>query len=223
MSFTPAPTPPPPTRPERKRFRRVRRRALLLLLSLFCLLFVAMLPYRRKPLEPLPFPYFTIFSPNYDDRSNFAPIDCVVIHSTVEPTTLGTVNIFLNPASGVSAHFVVGKDGQVIQMVPVEKRAWHAGASELEGRTSVNDFSIGIEMVNRNDGIDPYPEAQIQAVAGIIRFVRSRYAIPDSRIVSHAQVARPAGRKSDPRGFDFAYLITLLNVLPRVPKELPSP
>jgi N-acetylmuramoyl-L-alanine amidase/AmpD protein len=222
MSFTHAPQVISP-RPERKRNRRVRRRVLLIIFTLLCLLFAAMLPLGRKRLEPMPFPYLTIFSPNYDDRSYFATIDTIVLHSTVEPTTLGTVQIFLNPTSGVSAHFVVGKDGQVIQMVPVEKRAWHAGASELEGRTSVNDFSIGIEMVNRNDGLDPYPEAQIQAVAGIIRFVRSRYPIPDSRIVSHEKVARPIGRKSDPRNFDFPYLLSLLSVSPPVRTGAPSP
>ncbi|MCS6775709.1 MAG: N-acetylmuramoyl-L-alanine amidase [Chloroherpetonaceae bacterium] len=162
--------------------------------------------------DPLPMPYPYIPSPNYDDRPEGVTVNCVVLHATVEPTVQGTINIFLDPAKRVSAHFIVGKEGQVIQMVPVEKRAWHAGPSELDGKPAVNDYSVGIEMVNRNDGVDPYPEVQMQAVAGIIRFVRSRYVIPDERIVSHATVARPAGRKTDPRNFDLDRLRRLARI-----------
>lgn len=151
----------------------------------------------------LPLPYAFVPSPNFDDRSPGAKIDCLVIHATVEPTTEGTMQIFLTPSRKVSAHFVVGRDGRVVQMVPVEKRAWHAGLSVLEGFRGVNDFSVGIEMVNLNDGKEPYPVEQMEAVAGIIRLLRSRYDIPDNRIVSHAQIALPAGRKNDPVGFDF--------------------
>lgn len=157
----------------------------------------------RQPLSPIPLPYAFVLSPNCDDRPAGSEVDCIVLHSTVEPTTEGTMGIFLTPSRRVSAHFVVGKDGRVVQMVPVEKRAWHAGPSVLEGARSVNDFSVGIEMVNLNDGKDPYTPEQMQAVAGIIRFLRSRYNIPDSRIVSHAQIALPVGRKTDPAGFDF--------------------
>lgn len=141
-------------------------------------------------------------SPNCDERSGNAPVSCIVLHATVEPTTEGTIGIFLDKARKVSAHFVVGKDGRIVQMAPLEKRAWHAGNSIWEGVKRVNDYSIGIEMVNLNDGKDPYPEPQVQAVAKIIRFVRVHYDIPDSRIVSHAQIALPPGRKSDPLGFD---------------------
>ena len=159
--------------------------------------------------SPLPLAYAYVPSPNCDNRPPNADINCIVLHATVEPTTEGTMNIFLNPARRVSAHFIVGKDGRVVQMVPVEKRAWHAGTSVLEGVGSVNDYSVGIEIVNRNDGKDPFTEAQYEAVAGIVRFLRSRYALPDSRLVSHAAIALPVGRKSDPLGFDFARLCAL--------------
>ncbi len=157
----------------------------------------------QSALTLMPLPYAFVPSPNFDDRSPGAKINCLVIHATVEPTTEGTMQIFLTPSRKVSAHFVVGRDGRVVQMVPVEKRAWHAGLSVLEGIRGVNDFSVGIEMVNLNDGKEPYPVEQMEAVAGIIRLLRSRYDIPDSRIVSHAQIALPAGRKNDPVGFDF--------------------
>ena len=107
-------------------------------------------------------------------------------------------------------HFVVGKDGKVIQMVPIERRAWHAGVSHLNGISNVNSYSIGVEMVNRNDGRDPYPDAQYNAVAGIVRLLRTRLVIPDNRIVSHAKIALPIGRKSDPVGFNFSKLRSMI-------------
>jgi len=89
-----------------------------------------------------------------------------------------------------------------VQMVAVSRRAWHAGRSALEGVPNVNHFSVGIEMVNRGDGLDPYPPAQIRAAARIVRVLRRHARIPDRRIVRHADVARPVGRKVDPLGFD---------------------
>ena len=157
----------------------------------------------QRELSTLPLVYAFSPSPNFDDRPFGTKINCLVIHATVEPTTEGTMDIFLTPSRKVSAHFVVGRDGRVVQMVPVEKRAWHAGVSVFEGVSAVNNYSVGIEMVNLNDGKDPYTVEQMESVAGIIRLLRSKYDIPDSRIVSHAQIALPAGRKNDPVGFDF--------------------
>lgn len=193
-----------------------RRRITVLVLA--CGLFAVIL--FRRPVSmaltppPMPLPYDYVPSPNCDNRPAGATINCLVLHATVEPTTEGTMGIFLNTTRKVSAHFVVGRDGRVVQMVPVERRAWHAGPSVLDGASSVNDYSVGIEMVNLNDGKDPYTEAQIHAVAGILRFLRSRYVIPDSRVVSHASIALPVGRKSDPVGFDFARVCALAKMEP---------
>jgi len=150
-------------------------------------------------------------SPNCDARPWYEPVDCIVLHATAQPTLADTVNRFLNRHSRVSAHFVVDRDGRVVQMVPVEKRAWHAGTSSLFGTRNVNNYSIGIEMVNLNNGRDPFTDAQYTAVAQLIRNIRTCYAIPDARIVSHAEIALPAGRKSDPLGFDFARLRRMLD------------
>ncbi len=212
--------------PRAKRSRRLERRRRLLL-ALMCGLFALILLWRPVAMaltpNPLPLPYDFIPSPNCDDRPAGATVNCLVLHSTVEPTTEGTIGIFLNPAKKVSAHFVVGRDGRVVQMVPVERRAWHAGISVLDGAPSVNDYSVGIEMVNLNDGQDPYTDAQVHAVAGILRFLRSRYAIPDSRVVSHARIALPQGRKSDPVGFDFERFCTLAKLEAAAPKPSALP
>ncbi|MBC7808390.1 MAG: N-acetylmuramoyl-L-alanine amidase [Akkermansiaceae bacterium] len=156
--------------------------------------------------------YVAIHSPNHNSRPFFSAVDCVVLHATVTETADDAVRIFLNRRSKVSAHFVVARDGRVIQMVPLGKRAWHGGTSRLGRRANVNDFSVGIEIVNRNDGSQPYTDRQYKAVAAIIRRLRTEqhYRIPPERIVSHRAIALPEGRKSDPRGFDFFRLRRLL-------------
>ncbi len=205
------PTKKPTAITRRRQLRRLRRVAVVIVCAFVGLALIISL-YREVfavHLPPLPLAYHFIPSPNFDHRPPGATVSCVVLHSTVVPTTEETVKIFLDPKREVSAHFVVGKDGQIIQMVPVEKRAWHAGDSVLDGKSRVNEYSVGIEMVNLNDGHDPYPDAQVHAVAGIIRFLRSRYDLPDSHIVSHEKIALPPGRKSDPANFDFPRLYEL--------------
>ena len=207
--------------------RRLTRRARSYTMGLLALTLVGGAIWRGAHAQsqigppPMPLAYEFIPSPNFGERPANTPVNFVVLHSTVEPTTEGTIGIFLSPARQVSAHFVVGKDGRIVQMVPIEKRAWHAGVSTWDGVKDLNNVSVGIEMVNLNDGKDPYTEPQIQAVAGIIRFVRSRYLIPDDHIVSHAQIALPAGRKSDPVGFDFDRIKTLAHILPAAPVAAP--
>jgi N-acetylmuramoyl-L-alanine amidase len=166
----------------------------------------------QQPLSPIGLPDTKwVASPNWGVRSLGDKIDTVVVHSTVINTLAGTERAFWDDKERrVSAHYVVDRDGTTIQMVDERRTAWHAGVSELDGRTGVNDFSVGIELVNLNDGKDPYPEAQYQAVKRIIQDLRSRWKVPDSHIVSHAAIARPVGRKSDPVGFDFAKLLKLL-------------
>ena len=155
-----------------------------------------------------------VSSPNFSPRTEGAIIDCIVVHATVIDTLQGTVDRFMDLGPSVSAHYVVDRDGTTVQMVRDEDKAWHAGVSELESKKGVNDFSIGIEMVNRNDGVDPYPDAQYAAGARIIKHVRESYDIPDSRIVSHEFIARPQGRKNDPKGFDFERLKRLASESP---------
>ena len=150
-------------------------------------------------------------SPNWGVRSKGDEIDCVVVHATVINTMEGTQRAFLDDkVRRVSAHYVIDRDGTIVQMVDERLTAWHAGVSELDGRPGVNDFSVGVELINLNDGVDPYPPAQVAALVKVIKDLRSRWNIPDDRIVSHEQIARPVGRKSDPKGFDFPALYELL-------------
>jgi len=132
-------------------------------------------------------------------------IDCVVLHATVGSLS-ATLGWFANPQSGVSAHYVVAKTGRVYQMVEEQNRAFHAGASQYQGRTGFNDFSIGIEMVNKNDGVDPYPADQFEAVVDLVGYLVEKYGIERRWIVTHADIST-AG-KTDPRGFPLDELVS---------------
>jgi N-acetylmuramoyl-L-alanine amidase len=169
---------------------------------------------RRPDFYAIDHTYQYIPSPNHNLRTPWTTIDCVVLHSTADSSLASTVAEFATHGTGRSAHFVVAKNGHVVQMVPIEYRAWHAGRSCLDGDDNVNDFSVGIEMVNLDNGRDPYTKAQYKAVAGIILLLRTRCNIPDSRIVSHAKVALPPGRKCDPLGFNFQRLYRMLDNAP---------
>jgi hypothetical protein len=193
----------------RQHRRLSRKNIFLFCVALFGALSIAAINWHKVNSEradyTIIYPYTA--SPNRDDRPSDLGINCVVLHATAE-TTEGSRHWFLDPTSKVSAHFVVSKEGEIFQSVPLEQRAWHAGVSELDGVPDVNNYSVGIEIVNRDDGTDPYTDVQYEAVARIIHQLRSRYTIPDERIVSHAQIA--PGRKFDPVGFDFDRLrITL--------------
>jgi N-acetyl-anhydromuramyl-L-alanine amidase AmpD len=148
-------------------------------------------------------------SPNFNERPNGVVVDTIVLHATVLNTLQEVVDRFADPESQVSAHYTVDRDGTVVQHVTEDQRAWHAGQSKMkDGRSGVNDFSIGIELVNLNDGIDPYPDVQIQAMRSLVKAIISRH--PIRHIVTHYACADPPGRKSDPAGFHEGWIQGLL-------------
>jgi N-acetyl-anhydromuramyl-L-alanine amidase AmpD len=131
------------------------------------------------------------------------------LHATVFTTLQEVIDHFADPGMRVSAHYTIDRDGTVASHVPEEMRAWHAGVSRMpDGRCGVNDFSIGIELVNLNDGQDPFPEAQLQAMRNLVREIQTRH--PIRHIVPHFACADPPGRKSDPAGFDPTWIEGLL-------------
>lgn len=101
----------------------------------------------------------------------------------------------------VSAHFFITRQGEVVQFVSVDKRAWHAGQSSFHGRPNVNDFSVGIELEGTDD--IPYTDAQYMAIKGLTIDLMREYPITPDAIVGHADIA--PGRKTDPgRSFDWS-------------------
>jgi LysM repeat protein len=155
------------------------------------------------PVEPPTLEDLDIFwipSPNFNERPDPDNITAIVVHATANSTLVGVVSWFQSTTAYVSAHYVIGKDGKIVQMVKDEDRAWHAGESEWRGVPNVNDYGLGIELVNLNDGQDPYPEAQYQSLVKLCQALAHKHNISTEDIVGHYHIS--PGRKTDPRGLD---------------------
>ena len=135
-------------------------------------------------------------SPNRDERA--LPVSMVVLHYTGMRTGQEALDRMCDPEAKVSAHYMIDEDGTVTQLVPEDKRAWHAGKSYWRGITDVNSASIGIELVNPGHewGYRPFPEDQMGALLPLLADIVDRHNIPRANIVGHSDVA-PA-RKQDP-------------------------
>lgn len=148
-------------------------------------------------------------SPNWDERPANERICLVVIHAISLPPDEfggpGIIQLFTNALDPdahpyfreihglrVSSHFLIRRDGELIQFVACSRRAWHAGVSAWSGRERCNDFSIGIEL----EGSDrrPFEEAQYVTLDSLLGELRNRY--PIEAVVGHSDIA--PGRKTDP-------------------------
>jgi len=140
---------------------------------------------------PIPAP-----SPNFDAR--VAPPDMIVLHYTGMVDGPSALARLCDPAAKVSAHYLVEEDGRIFSLVPEARRAWHAGKSFWRGDVDLNARSVGVEIVNPGHefGYRPFSEPQIASVIGLVADIRSRWTVPDDRIVGHSDVA--PDRKSDP-------------------------
>src|SRR4051794_26044014 len=143
-------------------------------------------------------------SANFGDRAKDRAPDMILLHYTGMPDVEGALARLCTAGTDVSAHYVVLEDGRIVQCVPEERRAWHAGVSSWAGETDINSCSIGIEIVNPGHdwGYPDFPLRQIAAVIALCRGVMLRRTIPAHRVLGHSDVA-PA-RKQDP-GEKFAW------------------
>ena len=129
-------------------------------------------------------------SPNFNERRP----SFVVLHHTTNDNVERALRTLTDPAREVSAHYVVGRDGKVYQLVDERQRAWHAGRSQWGGDFDLNSSSIGIEL--DNTGEEPFTQAQIDALLRLLGDIQARYRIPPPNFLAHADVA--PGRKVDP-------------------------
>lgn len=164
-------------------------------------------------------------SPNCDDRPSGCQPELIVIHGiSLPPDEFGGPwidHLFtntLNPRGHpyfaevsdleVSSHILIRRDGELVQYVPLHKRAWHAGQSSYRGRECCNDFSIGIEL----EGSDelPYEPTQYEQLARVVIALCKAYpTLSAQRLVGHSDIS--AGRKTDPGdAFDWERLRQLL-------------
>jgi N-acetylmuramoyl-L-alanine amidase len=161
-------------------------------------------------------------SPNFDERA--LPVSMLVLHYTGMADAAVALARMRDPESKVSAHYMVAEDGQVVRLVPEEKRAWHAGRSWWRGITDVNSASVGIEIVNPGHelGYRPFTEEQMDALVPLCADIIKRWNIPRANVVGHSDIA-PA-RKQDPGElFDWQRLAKVGLALPRPTTGLMDP
>ncbi len=164
-------------------------------------------------------------SPNQDDRPDSNDITSIVIHNiSLPPGEFGgrwIDDLFLNKLDHaahpyfttiadlkVSAHLLIRRHGEIIQYVPFNKRAWHAGVSSWRGRERCNDFTVGIEMEGCDD--KAFEKIQYQLLSTVIQELMVTYAISRGDIAGHSDIA--PDRKTDPgRCFDWSYLNKMID------------
>jgi AmpD protein len=163
-----------------------------------------------------------VASPNGDARPPGSEVTLLVVHAislppgcfggdAIECLFANRLDARAHPYFGqisdlkVSAHFLVRRDGELVQFVPVQRRAWHAGASSWRARSRCNDFSLGVELEGTEQA--DFEAPQYDRLAGLIAALRQR--LPLRHVAAHSDVA--PGRKSDPgAGFDWTRLLSRL-------------
>lgn len=137
-------------------------------------------------------------SPNYNDRPDGTLIDTIILHYTGMETAQDALSRMCDPKAEVSAHYVILEDGEIIPLVPENKRAWHAGISHWRGKENINDTSIGIELVNPGHefGYREFPARQMDSLLMLMEELFTRHPISVRNVVGHADIA--PSRKSDP-------------------------
>jgi N-acetylmuramoyl-L-alanine amidase len=135
-------------------------------------------------------------SPNFDERDQ--AISMVVLHYTGMADAQSAIDRLRDPEARVSCHYLIAEDGQILRLVPEEKRAWHAGLSYWRGVHALNACSIGIEIVNPGHefGYRRFTSHQMEALLPLLANIVSRYHVQRANVVGHSDIA-PA-RKQDP-------------------------
>ena len=142
-------------------------------------------------------------SPNFGPRRDGLRPELVVLHYTAMSDCAAAARVLCDPEREVSAHYLIGRDGQVLNLVDEEMRAWHAGRGTWHGRGDVNSRSIGIEL--DNDGASPFSEPLMKALERLLPTILQRWSILPEGVIGHSDMA--PGRKIDPgRRFDWQRL-----------------
>ncbi len=158
----------------------------LLLLAVLAAVLAACAPIQPRTTLPV----IRVNSPNFDLRRP----NLVILHHTTNDTVEKSLHTLTSPARAVSSHYLIGRSGQIFQLVEESARAWHAGQSWWGGQTDINSASIGIEL--DNTGFEAFADAQITALLALLADIRQRHKIPAANFIGHADVA--PSRKSDP-------------------------
>lgn len=126
-------------------------------------------------------------------------VNTIVLHSTGGSKKGDLATLSGNDRKHlVSCHYYITRAGEVYQLVQDHDVAWHAGACLFNGERDLNSHSIGIELENDNKGTQLYPKVQMDRVIDLTATLIQKYTIPLSRLVRHADIAVPRGRRTDP-------------------------
>lgn len=175
---------------------------------------------RRAASLPAPVPDLSITwhpSPNFSVRRGGQVPRLVVLHFTAMRSCADALERLCDPQAQVSAHYLLGADGTIWQLVAEQSRAWHAGAGSWQGAGDINSRSIGIEL--DNTGSHPFAAPQMMRLEGLLAAILTRWGIPPRGVIGHSDMA-PA-RKDDPGPrFDWRRLARQgLSVWPETPGD----
>ena len=154
------------------------------------LLLLALAACTSAPPQRTSLPVELRASANFDERRP----NYVILHYTSGSNAESALRTLTEPASKVSSHYLIARDGRIYQLVDERARAWHAGESYWGGSRDLNSASIGIEL--DNDGVSPYAELQVDALLTLLADIKERYAIPAANFLGHGDIA--PRRKADP-------------------------
>lgn len=144
---------------------------------------ISEIPQAKREVRQVASIHFNLRKPNY-----------VIIHHTAQDSVEQTLHTFTVSHSQVSAHYVIGRDGEVYQMLSDYVRGWHAGAGKWGSVTDLNSVSLGIEL--DNNGHEPFTEPQIYSLLNLLDTLKLRYTIPSANFIAHSDIA--PSRKVDP-------------------------
>src|SRR5690606_21101584 len=147
---------------------------------------VSVIPQTKHEARRVASIHFNLRKPNY-----------VVIHHTAQDSLEQTLHTFTVPHSEVSAHYVIGRQGDVYQMLNDYVRGWHAGVGKWGTLTDLNSISLGIEL--DNNGKEPFTEPQIYSLLNLLDSLKHKYTIPAANFIAHSDIAPT--RKVDPSAF----------------------
>ena len=139
------------------------------------------------------------FSPNYSKKTRLKKdIKFVIIHYTGMQSEIESLKRLLDPQSKVSSHYLINRKGKIIQMVKEKKIAWHAGKSRWKKFKNLNNYSIGIELVNKGHqfGYQNFSRRQISSLIKLCKKLKKKYLIKKENFLGHSDIA-PL-RKADP-------------------------
>lgn len=146
----------------------------------------------------------------------------IILHHTAQDSIQQTIKTFTKVSTQVSAHYVISRDGKVVQMLNDYLRAWHAGAGTWGKNSDINSASIGIEL--DNNGNEVFSEIQITNLMALLSRLKKNYGIPDQNIIGHSDIA--PSRKVDPSVFfpwktlaEYGFGVWQDDVLPVAPKD----